>query len=246
MLKSQYSNIHRLYNNSTVIKENENLILESNNFHFIKNVLRLKKGNYLKIFNELDGEFLAEITSFEKNFLSLNICQALRVAAKQNTLMLALSIIKADKMAEAINMATQLGVTEIIPIVAQRSQTKIINTERLSKIMIEAAEQSNRITVPILNKPISLENSIEILGQGQIIFADENENSSSSINNLILDKEYISLIVGPEGGFTESEILLMSSWNNSHSISLGVNILRTETAAAAGLAQIQARKLCLI
>lgn len=235
--------LNRIYVNEKLA---ENLTLEINDesSHYLKNVLRLKIGNKFRIFNSFNGEFLAEILSFTKKHIIIKILTFLRMEVTKLDLTLALSIIKADKMLDAMNMAVQLGVTRIIPLVSQRSQLKSINYERCSRCIIEASEQSGRIILPILENPLNL---MEYLSGNQnidqmIIYANENENFTNNILAIKALSPKLSIIIGPEGGWTDIELELLKSFSNTYSVSLGRTIMRTETAVAAAIAQIQLHK----
>jgi 16S rRNA (uracil1498-N3)-methyltransferase len=232
----KFSPLSRIYINSELI-EDQILNLDSHT-HYINTVLRLKIGNRLRVFNNINGEFTAEIINITKGSVLIKLENSLRKPAIEPILILGLCLIKSDKLRDAINMAVQLGVTEIIPIIAERSQMRSINKERLQKCIIEAVEQSERLAVPSLG-PLTLLQYFNILDSDLIFYANENETEENSLMQFQALPNKLSLIIGPEGGFTDSELNMLSSWQNSQSISLGPNILKTETAVAAGLAQLQ-------
>ncbi len=135
-------------------------------------------------------------------------------------------------------MATQLGVTKIVPLITERSQFRSVNIERLTKCVIEATEQSERLSSPVIEPAISIQDYLKKTNNF-VLYANEHEKEENSILKLNKDITDISIVIGPEGGFTNDEIALLASYNNTHSISLGKNILRAETAAVAALAQIR-------
>lgn len=151
-----------------------------------------------------------------------------------------MSIIKQDKLMLAINMATQLGVTKIVPLITERCQFRSVNIERLTKCVIEATEQSERLNPPVIELAISIQNYLK-KNNNFVLYANEHEKEENSILKLKSsnkDIADISIVIGPEGGFTNDEIALLASYKNAHSISLGKNILRAETATVAALAQV--------
>jgi 16S rRNA (uracil1498-N3)-methyltransferase len=237
----KFSTLPRIYYHS-ILSANTIIEIDSQHFHYLKNVLRLKINSPFRIFNGINGEFIATVREIKKNTLSIHLNNLIRKTELEQNLILGICIIKADKMLDAINMAVQIGVTKIVPLIAQRSQLKTVNHNRLFKCVIEATEQSERLTPPSLEQAILLKNYRSEYC-GAIIYANENENNANSLMASIdaLQSNF-SFIVGPEGGFSNEELEMFSSWLDTFSISLGSNILRTETAVAAGLAQIMLLK----
>lgn len=240
------SKLNRLYSKQQ-LKENKSLKLGQEHLHYLQNVMRLKINWQFRIFNAHDGEFIATIESFEKKEVVVNVLEQLRKPSKQFPLTLAMSLIKPDKMFDAVNMAVQIGITEIVPIIAERSQTQIINLERLSKIIVEATEQSERLSIPKYSSPVNLKEFLKSSDCETIIYANESENDHNQIFKIEPFPTSLAYLVGPEGGFSELEFEVLKSFFKTRSISLGSNVLRTETAVIAGLAQIQLmREKCLL
>ncbi|WP_341751061.1 16S rRNA (uracil(1498)-N(3))-methyltransferase [Candidatus Tisiphia endosymbiont of Sialis lutaria] len=230
--------LHRIYTNIKLI-ENCSLNLTEDHSHYLKTVLRLKIGEHFRIFNGIDGEFIAQITDITKNNLCVRLTNILRDAIVEPELTLGISIIKSDRMLDAIDMAVQLGVTKIIPLIAERSQFRNINNQKLMKCIIESTEQSERLTPPILMPLTSLGLFLDQNLDNSIIYANENEDENNTLLKIMPIYSNISVIVVPEGGFSPNELKMLSLRPNSLSISLGANVLRTETAVATCLAQIK-------
>lgn len=240
------SKLNRLYTKQQ-LKENQSLRLEQSHLHYLQNVMRFKVNEQFRIFNANDGEFIATIESFEKKEVFVNIKAQLKKPILETPLTLALSLIKPDKMFDAINMAVQIGVTEIIPIIAERSQVHTINLERLAKIVIEAVEQSERLSIPKYDSPLNLKEFLKSNNYEMVIYANENEDNHNQMFKIESFPTNVAYLVGPEGGFSESEFAVLKSFSNLRSISLGPNVLRAETATIAGLVQIQLmREKCLL
>lgn len=239
----KFSHLHRIYTNIKLI-ENYSLNLAEDHSHYLKTVLRLKVGDHFRIFNGTDGEFIAQITGMTKNNLHVGLTNILRKATVEPELTLGISIIKSDRMLDAIDMAVQLGVTKIIPLIADRSQFRTVNTQRLMKCIIESTEQPERLIPCILMPVVSLSIFLEQTLDNSIIYANENEDENNTLLKImpIYSSDIsvnISVVVGPEGGFSQNELQMLSLRPNTLSISLGPNILRTETAVATCLAQIK-------
>ncbi len=233
------SRLHRIYSNIKLI-ENYSLNLAEDHSHYLKTVLRLKIGEHFRIFNGIDGEFIAQITDITKNNLRVGLTNILRKAIIEPELTVGISIIKSDRMLDAIDMAVQLGVTKIVPLITERSQFRNVNNQKLMKCIIESTEQSERLTPPILMPLTSLSLFLDQNLDNSIIYANENEDENNTLLKIMpILYSNISVIVGPEGGFSPNELKMLSLRSNSLSISLGANVLRTETAVATCLAQIK-------
>nr|WP_253308487.1 16S rRNA (uracil(1498)-N(3))-methyltransferase [Rickettsia endosymbiont of Ceutorhynchus assimilis] len=237
----KFSKLNRIYINNA-LAANSKIELTGNHGHYIKTVLRLKIQDQFRVFNNVDGEFIAQIHDIGKNNLSINITKPLRKATLMLPLTLGLAIIKPEKFLLAINMAVQLGVTKIVPLITERCQFKIINNERLLKCTIEATEQSERLTPPIIEPVISLEKFLKNHSNNLILYANECEDKTNSLLTILPSGlnniSDILFIVGPEGGFSSGELKKLAAQENAKSFSFGSHILRTETAVAAGLSQI--------
>ena len=204
--------------------------------HYVKDVMRLKIGDKLSVFNTL-GEWSATIESYEKNGVKIKIMEKVRDKDNEKNIWLAFSPIKQNPLNFIIQKGTELGVQKFIPILTERSMVREINIERIKKIIVEASEQSNRISVPEINKPELLKNFLsQFPKNGSLIFCDINSNQNSLKN--ILEKNIddpICILVGPEGDFSENERKMIIDLNQTTSISLAKNILKSETAALSAI-----------
>ncbi|KYP98661.1 16S rRNA (uracil(1498)-N(3))-methyltransferase [Rickettsia endosymbiont of Proechinophthirus fluctus] len=231
---------NRIYINSRLAENSKIELARDHHVHYVKTVLRLKVNDCLRLFNGTDGEFLAQINDIGKNNLSVRLKEQLKKPYTESTLTLAVAIIKQDKLMLAINMATQLGITKIIPLITRWCQFRSVNIERLTKCVIEATEQSERLTPPIIEKAITIQDYLK-KNNNLMLYANEHEKEENSILRISssLSNSDITIIVGPEGGFTNAELELLASYKNTKSISLGSNILRAETAAITAIAQVR-------
>ncbi len=197
--------------------------------HYLSKVMRIKVGENFSLFNS-EGEWLAKITEISKGVVTFSVVQKLRQKDLAKEICRAFSPIKSNYFNFMIQKATELGVTRFIPIIFDRTIVRKINNERLEKIIVEATEQSNRINVPILEKPQNLKNFLRNNSKKiELIFTDLNtSNKKLELNRTI---KPICAIVGPEGDFTESERELILNDKNVKPININQNILRAETAA---------------
>ncbi len=204
--------------------------------HYIKDVMRLKIGDKLSIFNNL-GEWKAVIESYEKKGAKIKIMEKIRNKNNEKNIWLAFSLIKQNPLNFVIQKGTELGVQRFVPILSERTAVREINIQRIKKIIAEASEQSNRISVPEIKKPELLKNFLsQFPKNGSLIFCDINSNENSLKN--ILEKKVdgpICVLIGPEGDFSENERKMIIDLNQTHPISLAKNVLKAETAALSAI-----------
>ena len=204
--------------------------------HYLKDVMRLKEGGKLSIFNTL-GEWVAVVESYEKNGAKIKVMEKVRDKNNEKNIWLGFSLIKQSPLSFVIQKGTELGVQRFIPILSERTVVREINIERIKKIIIEASEQSNRISIPEINNPELLKIFLsQFPKKGSLVFCDINSNQNKLKN--ILEKNIdgpICILIGPEGDFSENERKMIIDLNQSHSISLAKNILKAETAALSAI-----------
>ena len=220
------SNIRLFFSESLSI--NFESKLNKSQSHYLSKVMRIKVSENFSLFNG-NGEWLARITEVSKGIVKFVVTEKLRQMDIAKEIWLAFSPIKSNYFNFMIQKATELGVTRFIPIIFDRTIVRKINKERLEKIIVEATEQSNRINVPILEKPQNLKNFLRNNSKKiELIFTDLNtSNKKLELNRTI---KPICAIVGPEGDFTESERTLILNSKDVKPININQNILRAETA----------------
>ena len=201
--------------------------------HYTKNVIRLKVGDKISLFNSKDGEWDAKIIDQEKIFTEFIVEKLSRPISKENNIWLAFSLIKKVPQDLMIQKTTELGIQKFIPLLCERSVVREINIKRAEKIITESCEQSNRITVPKILNLQRLDDFIKNFpNDGKIIFCDINSNSKD-LKNKLTKINPICILIGPEGDFSEEERQFIINKKNVISITLAKNILRAETAAIA-------------
>ena len=208
--------------------------LKKEQSHYLKDVMRLKAGDTFSVFNSL-GEWNARIEDYEKQAAKIKILEKLRDKKNEQNIWLAFTPIKQNSLNFIIQKGTELGIQKFIPILSERTVVKDINIERIKKIIIESAEQSNRISVPEITQLETLKNFLSNFSKkGCLVFCDINCDKSD-LKNILSKKDLgpVCILVGPEGDFSEKERKLIVDLDQSHSISLAKNILRAETAAIA-------------
>jgi 16S rRNA (uracil1498-N3)-methyltransferase len=235
----KFSSLRRLYHQGS-LNPNSEIELVGDFFHYIVNVLRLKAGYDLRLFNE-SGEYNGHIIQLLKKSCTIKITKKIRDYFSLPYLCVAVPVIKNDRMNELFCALTQLGATDFVPITTDRSQEREINYERINRILIESAEQSERMSIPKLHNKASLKAFLSNSQADLIVYANEHENQPNILSCEI--KENIAILVGPEGGFSDSELNALSEDTRSYSTGLGPLVLRSEIAMVTLASAIQMRRL---
>ena len=209
--------------------------LDKSQSHYVNKVMRIKENEIFSLFNS-SGEWEAKILSISNNIVEFNITKQLRQKETTKELWLAFSPIKSNYFNFMIQKATELGVTKFLPIVFDRTIVRKINKERLEKVIIEATEQSNRINIPSLEEPQSL-NSFLKNSKMDLIFTDLN-TSNTKIDLSQLTSNPTCVIIGPEGDFSEGERKEILEFDGVQAIKINENILRSETAVISAISII--------
>jgi len=207
---------------------NLNSKLDKSQSHYLAKVMRTNIGENFSLFNQ-SGEWEAKITKIIKGVVEFSITKKIRSNANEKEIWLAFAPIKLNYLNLMMQKATELGVTRFIPILTERTIVRRINQKRISKIIIEASEQSNRIKIPKLEEIVKLDNFLKSNQKINIIFGDL--NTDNSILNIIKNTEPLCVLIGPEGDFTQKEREKILELKNLIPLKINENILRSETAA---------------
>ena len=226
------SNIRLFYSISLSLNLTDKL--DKSQSHYVSKVMRLKEKEVFSLFNN-SGEWQAKIINITKSIVEFNITKQLRHKENNKDLWLAFSPIKSNYFNFMIQKATELGVTKFLPIIFERTIVRKINKERLEKVIIEAAEQSNRITVPSIDDPQKLKSFLN--NDMNLIFTDLN-TANTKIDIKKLTTKPTCVIIGPEGDFSEDERVEILRFNDVQPIKINENILRSETAVISALSII--------
>ena len=226
------SNIRLFYSKSLSLNLTDKL--DKSQSHYVSKVMRLKEKEVFSLFNS-SGEWEAKISNITKSIVEFNVTKKLRHKENTKDLWLAFSPIKSNYFNFMIQKATELGVTKFLPIIFERTIVRKINKERLEKIIIEAAEQSNRLTVPSIEDPQKLKSFLN--NDMDLIFTDLN-TANTKIDLTKLTTKPTCVIIGPEGDFSEQEREEILKFNGVQSVKINENILRSETAVISALSII--------
>jgi len=222
---------------------NEQAIISGTDYKHIVKVLRLKPGDEITLFNTNSTEFHGKISEIGKMEIIVDIEhseQVNRESPIEITLLQGLP--KGDKMDYIIEKATELGVTRVVPIITERAQIRERDRKkRWDRIALEASKQCGRVKPTIIENTLEFEDAITSYGKSElsaILHVNCEVSAKSYIKNSLQAPQNIVLFVGPEGGFTDNEVLLGNK-RGFISLGLGPRVLRTETASIAVLSVIQ-------
>ena len=222
------SNVRLFFSENLSI--NLNSKLQKLQSHYLTKVMRLKVGESFSLFNQ-SGEWEAKINEILKGIVQFTVIKYLRSKENPKEVWLAFSPIKSNYFNFMIQKSTELGITKFLPIIFERTIVRKINKQRLEKVIIEAAEQSNRIYIPMIEKPQNLKSFLNNnKSEMNLIFTDLNSKNKKLYLNKLKNKP-ICIIIGPEGDFSEVERKDILSYEGVNSININENILRSETAA---------------
>lgn len=216
----------------------QTLLLTDAAHHYLKNVMRAEAGDYVRLFNGRDGEFAARIQSIGKK--SLDLLLETRLRPQQNPsrrLHLLFAPIRKERMDFLVEKAVELGTTDLHIVLTQNTDQRKTNEDRLTAQIIEAAEQCERLDIPALHAGEGLFKKLKSWDADIPLFAALERTDAAPLGARGGD---CALLIGPSGGFTAEEKERLAGLAFVRPASLGTNILRSETAALAGLAILQA------
>ena len=217
-------------------------IRDKKQLHYLKNVLRVKDGERFIVFDEKSNEYAAEIKSLSQEGIVLSVKPVqISVDSGRMRFSVACAIPKKSKMDDIVDKLTQLGVDRIIPLETERVVTRLsrdkkrLKLERWKKIAVSAAQQSQRNTLPIIEKIQSVK---EVLDNSKgydlkVIPTLSGERMNLSEAILKYQQKNILIFIGPEGDFSDIEVETAKEFG-CIPVTLGKLVLRVETAAVAG------------
>jgi 16S rRNA (uracil1498-N3)-methyltransferase len=220
------------------LSEGAEVALTPGQAHHVGTVLRRGPGDALRAFNAEDGEFAAELTALRKDRGAIRLGARLRAPEPVHDVTLLPAALKREAMDWLVEKATELGVARIRPVLTRRCVATHVNTERLSAIARAAAEQSERLSVPVIEEARPLHAVLESWKAGDLFVAAERRDTAPLHSLLAGLSAPVAWLVGPEGGFEPHELDVAARSPFVSLVSLGPRILRAETAAVAGLGSI--------
>ena len=226
------------------LSSNIMIYIKNKQHHFLKNVLRINIQDNILIFDGLTGEWLSKVISINRDNVVLQVLKKTREIKSETDVWLIFAPIKLFRMNITIQKATELGISRFIPCITQNTNQLKINIRNLKMNIIEASEQSQRLSLPPIDEPTKLETLVENFPKDRcLIFCNENHENLPMIYQALskkIDKyKKWAVIIGPEGGFSKEEIDKITSLPSSISVSLGERILRSDTATTAAIFSLQ-------
>lgn len=226
----------------------ENAYIEGEDVKHIKDVLRYNINDNIDICDENGIKYIAQIINMAKEKISLKILEVSEETSEPSVnITLFQGLPKADKLEMIIQKCTELGVSEIVPVITERVIVKLDEKsaskklERWNKIAQEAGKQSGRQKIPKVKNINNLKNLIEILPKYDILLlpyeCEKEVTLKSVLRNLDKNVKNIAIFIGPEGGFSENDLKLLNL-PNVKKVTLGPRILRTETAGLATVSMV--------
>lgn len=221
----------QLFYNPDINETTETFSFDKEESRHIIKVLRKKDSDILHVTNGLGLLFETEITLASDNKCIVEVLSIKKSPEPKFRLHLAVAPTKMnDRFEWFLEKATEIGIHEITPVFCDRSERKVINKERFEKIILSAMKQSNETYLPKLNEAISFKEFIKQKKEGLQLIAHCEETDKKSLKEVLKPNESVTILIGPEGDFSDKEIALALE-SNYQPVMLGNTRLRTETAA---------------
>ncbi len=201
--------------------------------HYLGSVMRRGVGDLVLLFNEGAGEWAARIALLRRDQARFIVLHRTREPVPEPGPCLLFALLKRDATDLLVRQATEMGAASLRPVITARTNAARVNTVRLATIAVEASEQSERLSVPILHPPMPLDRALADWPAARTLAVAAERRAGAAARA-------DALLVGPEGGFAPAELDALLARPFVVPISLGPRILRAETAAIAGLALLQA------
>jgi 16S rRNA (uracil1498-N3)-methyltransferase len=208
--------------------------------NYLLNVLRLRQGDAVLVFNGREGEWRGSLSGAGKRAAAIKIENCLRAQPPPGDLHFLFAPLKHARLDYLVQKAVEMGASHLQPVMTRHTQVTRVNVERMRANAIEAAEQCGVLQVPTVGVAVGLEAAVS--ADRLLIFCDESAEVADPVGALAAARPRqspISILIGPEGGFADEERSLLTKLPNVLPIALGPRILRADTAAVAALALVQ-------
>jgi 16S rRNA (uracil1498-N3)-methyltransferase len=223
------------------LEERAEHALAQDQTHYVRDVMRLKPGDPLRLFNEDDGEWLAYLGQVTRKAVSVRLEKKLADASPPPDIDFIFAPLKHARLDYLVQKATELGARRLRPVITRRTIVERVNLERMRANAVEAAEQCNLVFVPDVAEPQKFDRLLAGWDEGRaLIYCDEGAEGQDTLAVLKGLRLPAALLVGPEGGFTPEEKAGLTRLPFVTAISLGPRIMRADTAGTAALALVQA------
>lgn len=210
-------------------------VIDGPQAHYLTQVMRLKPGDPVKLFDGTSGEWLAVVCDAGRKAVTVELTEQLRATETVPDLWLCAAPLKKGRIDWVAEKACELGVARLVPVVTARTIVDRLNGERLHAHMVEAAEQCGRTTVPELAEPVKLVALLRDWPAGRVLFFADETGGAPAAAAMAARPGPAAILIGPEGGFTSEERDAIRGVFQATGIGLGPRILRADTAAAAAV-----------
>ena len=236
------------------LSEGADTPIDGDQAHYLTRVLRLEIGDPVRVFNGRHGEFDASVSASTKSTARLTLGARVREQAAVPDLWLLFAPLKKERTDFLVEKAVELGAAEILPVITERTDAKTVRVDRLARLAIEAAEQTERLDVPPVHEAVKLDSLLVKWDPARVLmYADEagddggrpwggETGKAGPMAEVLagLGDSPAAILIGPEGGFSPAERKRLRQLPFVRPVGLGPRILRAETAAVAALALWQA------
>ncbi|MGE4064594.1 MAG: 16S rRNA (uracil(1498)-N(3))-methyltransferase [Rhodospirillaceae bacterium] len=208
--------------------------------HYLLHVMRRASSDPVALFNGRDGEWRAKVQMPSKKHVVFEVEEQLRPQSPSPDLWLAFAPVK--RIDAVVEKASELGAAALLPVMTRRTDVSRINFDRMRAIAIEAAEQCERLSIPVIQPAQDFDSFLRGWPAARRLYFLDETGQGAPIARALQEEvtQSCAFLVGPEGGFTESELDALRQVPSAKGVSLGPRILRAETAALAALACWQA------
>jgi len=231
----------RLYINSEILAGCE-VALPAQQSHYLVNVMRVKIGYKISIFNGVAGQWSAEISNVSKKSVSLTPLLQTRPQIYSPNLWLAFAPLK-NKTEIVLEKAVELGVSRILPVITRHCVVRSVNLEKLSAHVMEAAEQCERLDIPEIATYKDLSYLLGDWDNDRILLYGDETGGGEALPKALAElpkNAKLAVLIGPEGGFADDELAMLRACKFARAFGMGARILRADTATISALAYIQA------
>ena len=211
------------------------VLLDGAAANYLGNVMRLKPGGQVRLFDDVTGEWLAEAIDVGKRRIQLSVTAQIGPREAVPDLWLCAAPLKKGRIDWMVEKACELGVACVVPVVTRRAVVDRPKSERLRAHMIEAAEQCGRTAIPRLAETVKLPALLRDWPAGRTLFFADETGGVPAFAAMREGSATAAILIGPEGGFDDEERAAIRAHPDAVGISLGPRILRADTAAAAAV-----------
>jgi 16S rRNA (uracil1498-N3)-methyltransferase len=240
----------------TPLKGGTEIVIDRDQANYLRNVLRLKQGDAVLLFNGKDGEWQASLAAGGRKTVGVSVGERARTQPRPRDLHVLFAPLKHARLDYMVQKAVEMGASRLQPVITRHTQVSRVNLDRMRANAIEAAQQCGILTLAEIAEPVDFARMIKARkAERLLVFCDEDAEIADPVAALtkartpataLLPADIASavlplaVLIGPEGGFSEDERAALLKQPNIVRLALGPRILRADTAAVAALALVQA------